>query len=160
MSQAQPGMHALPLEGIDSLRSRMRGLVLCARDDGYDAARHIHNGMIDHRPAVIAQCRGAADVIVALEYAHRSGLPVSIRGGGHGVSGFAVCDQGVMIDLSLMNGVRVDPVLRTARAEGGATWGGLRPRDTSLRAGHDGWSGANYRDRGAHARGRSRIPCA
>jgi FAD/FMN-containing dehydrogenase len=101
----------------------MRGQVLTINDEGYDAARIIHNGMIDHRPLVIAQCCGAADVIYALECARGNGLPLSIRCGGHGVTGFAVCDAGVMIDLSRMNGVRVDPVRQTARAEGGATWG-------------------------------------
>ena len=157
MGHPQTAVEAVRLEGIDSLRSQMRGRVLCPGTDGYDAARTIHNGMIDHRPALIAQCRGTADVIRALSYARSSGLPLSIRSGGHGVPGFAVCDQGVMADLSLMNGVRVNPVLRTAQAEGGATWGRLRPRNAGLRACDDGRSGSNNRDCGAHARGRPRI---
>ncbi len=101
----------------------MRGQVLSTNDEGYDAARSIHNGMIDRRPAVIARCRGVADVMRALDFARSNGLPLSIRSGGHGVTGFAVCDGGVLIDLSGMNGVRVNPIRRTARAEGGTTWG-------------------------------------
>lgn len=123
MGQPQLDIHAAQMEQIRSLRSQMRGQVLCGNEDGYDAARSIHNGMIDHRPAVIAQCHGAADVIRALGFARNRGLPISIRGGGHGVTGFAVCDAGVMIDLSRMNAVRVDPFHRTARAGGGAIWG-------------------------------------
>ncbi len=123
MGQPQLATHAFPVDRFHSLRSQMRGQVLFANDEGYDAARSIHNGMIDHRPALIAQCRGVADVIRALECARSSGLPLSIRCGGHGVTGFAVCHGGVMIDLSQMKGVRVDPAGRTARAEGGATWG-------------------------------------
>jgi len=123
MSQPQLATSTLSAERIQSLRSQTRGQVLCAGDEGYETARSIHNGMIDHRPALIAQCRGVADVIRVLSWARSSGLPLSIRGGGHGVPGFAVCEGGVMIDLSRMNGVRVDPVSQTARAEGGATWG-------------------------------------
>ena len=91
---------------------------------GYDAARVVWNGMIDRRPALIARCRNAADVSAAVNYARsRPGLTVAIHSGGHNVAGYAVCDGGLMIDLSLMNGVRVDPDLKRAHVEGGATWG-------------------------------------
>jgi FAD/FMN-containing dehydrogenase len=88
-----------------------------------DSARSIHNGMIDRHPALIVRCAGVADVLAAVTCARTHNLVVAVRGGGHGVPGFAVCDGGVMIDLSRMNSVRVDPVARTARAEGGGTWG-------------------------------------
>ena len=83
----------------------------------------IHNGMIDRRPALIARCAGVADVVAAVRFAREQQLLVSVRGGGHSVPGLRVCDGGLMIDLSRMQGVRVDPARRTARAEGGVTWG-------------------------------------
>jgi FAD/FMN-containing dehydrogenase len=104
-------------------RGRLRGELLWPGDDGYDAARRIHNGMIDRRPALIARCAGAADVAAGVRFAREHHLPVAVRGGGHGVAGFAVCDGGLMLDLSRMRGVHVDPARRTARAEAGATWG-------------------------------------
>jgi len=103
-------------------RSSFRGNLIRSGDAEYDAARRIHNGLIDKRPTLIAQCRGAADVAAALELARDFGLPVSVRGGGHNVAGRAVVEGGMMIDLSLARAVRVDPIARTAVAEGGATW--------------------------------------
>lgn len=113
---------ALDTMAVDDLRSRMRGQVLMAGDVGYDAARRIWNAMIDKRPAVIARCEGAADVGEAVRYAGAHELLVSVRGGGHNVAGTAVCDGGLMIDLSLMKGIRVDPVARTAWAQPGLLW--------------------------------------
>ena len=107
---------------FDGLKERVRGRVLERNDAGFDAARSIWNGMIDKAPAVIVRCRGAADVMAAVEFARESELPVSIKGGGHNVAGKAICDGGVMIDLSQMNQVTVDPVARLARAGGGALW--------------------------------------
>ncbi|MDQ6775797.1 MAG: FAD-binding oxidoreductase [Actinomycetota bacterium] len=107
---------------IQDVRSTLRGALLEPGGDGYDAARTVWNGMIDRRPALIARCRGAADVITAVNFARDQGLLVSIRGGGHSVAGNAVCDGGLMIDLSLMKGVHVDPEARTARAEPGVLW--------------------------------------
>jgi FAD binding domain/Berberine and berberine like len=101
----------------------LRGDLLCPGDEHYDSARTIHNGMIDRRPALIVRCVGVADVMAAVTFARSNNLVVAVRGGGHGVPGFAVCDGGLMIDLTRMKAVRVDPVGRTARAEGGATWG-------------------------------------
>jgi FAD/FMN-containing dehydrogenase len=101
----------------------LRGVTLRPGEPGYDEARKIHNGMIDRRPALIARCTGRDDVIAVVRFARDSGSQVSVRGGGHGVAGFAVCDGGVMIDLSPMRRVEVDPVAKTVRVEGGATWG-------------------------------------
>src|SRR5207253_37291 len=93
--------------------------------DGYDGARRIFNAMIDRRPALIARCERAADVVACVGFARAHGLDVSVKGGGHNVSGKAVCEGGLMIDLSLMKGVRVDAQRRTVRAEAGLTLGEL-----------------------------------
>jgi hypothetical protein len=107
------------------LRERLRGGLIEPGGDGYDDARAVHNGMIDRRPAAIARCVDAADVIAAVDAAREHGMLVSVRGGGHNVNGFATNDDGLVIDLSRMRGVQVDPRRRTARVEGGATWGDL-----------------------------------
>jgi FAD/FMN-containing dehydrogenase len=101
----------------------LRGPLLRPGDGGYDEARKVWNGMIDRRPALIARCAGVADVIAAVRFARTHELLVSVRGGGHNITGNAVCEGGLMIDLSPMKSVRVDPVKRTARAEAGLTWG-------------------------------------
>src|SRR5690349_15971284 len=107
------------------------GLLLQPDDAGYDAARRVHNGMVDKRPALIARCRGVADVADAIRIARDLCLEVSVRGGGHNVAGRAVVEGGVMIDLSAMKGIYVDVGRRTVRAQGGATWGDL-DRETQL----------------------------
>jgi len=108
---------------IQELKKQLRGELLRAGDGGYDAARRVWNGMIDRRPALIARCVGAADVAQCVNFVREHDLPVSVRGGGHNIAGNAVCDDGLMIDLSRMKSVRVDPVRRTARADPGLTWG-------------------------------------
>ena len=115
-----------PVDLIDAvavLRRVSDAEMVVAGDGGYDGARAVWNAMIDRRPAAIIRCRNAADAVTAVSFAHAQGLPVSIRGGGHNVAGHAVGDGGVMIDLSGMRGVRVDPERRRAWVEGGATWG-------------------------------------
>ncbi len=114
---------ALDDAAVEGLRAGLRGQALRPGDDGFDAARTVWNAMIDRRPAVIVRCLGVSDVIAAVNFAREAGLPVSVKGGGHNVAGKAVCDDGVMIDLSLMKGMRVDPARQIARAEGGVTWG-------------------------------------
>src|SRR6201993_1076999 len=108
---------------VQNFAAGLRGPLLRPGDDGYDAARKVWNGMIDRRPALIARCAGPADVIGAVRFAREHGLLVSVKGGGHNITGNAVCESGLMIDLSPMKSVRVDPVGRTARAEAGLTWG-------------------------------------
>ena len=112
----------LNAETVEQARTKLRGGHLLPGDEGYDAARKIYNAMIDNRPGIIARCAEVADVVDAVNFARNNGLLVSVRGGGHNVSGNAVCDGGLMIDLSPMKGVRVDLDSKTARAEPGVTW--------------------------------------
>ena len=98
------------------------GAVLEAGDEDYEAARQIWNGDIQRRPAMIARCTGSADVLAAVRFAREQELPIAIRGGGHAVAGHAVCDDGLVVDLSAMTGVRVDPLAGTVRAQGGCLW--------------------------------------
>jgi FAD/FMN-containing dehydrogenase len=109
-------------ERLEELRSAFSGSVLEPADDGYEEARRVHNGLIDRRPAVIARCRGTADVAEAVRFARASGLDICVRGGGHNVAGRAVVDDALMIDLSPMKGIYVDAASRTVRAQGGVVW--------------------------------------
>src|SRR5246127_1173383 len=108
---------------IQAFRAELRGPLLSAGHASYDDTRKVWNGMIDRRPALIARCAGVADVVAAVRFARTHKLLVSVRGGGHNITGNAVCEGGLMIDLSPMRSVRVDPVRRAARAEAGLTWG-------------------------------------
>src|SRR3954464_126977 len=100
-----------------------RGDLLAPGDDGYDQARRTWNAMFDKRPALVARCFGVADVIAGVNYARENGMLLSVRGGGPSVPGHSTCDDGLVLDLSPMRSVRVDPVRRKARAEGGVNWG-------------------------------------
>jgi FAD/FMN-containing dehydrogenase len=104
------------------LKDRLRGEVIGRDDPGYDEARRVWNAMIDKRPALIVRPRDAGDVVAAVDLARKRGLPVAVRCGGHSVAGKGVCEDGLLLDLSLMKGVRVDPARRTARAHGGVLW--------------------------------------
>jgi FAD/FMN-containing dehydrogenase len=110
---------------VAELAEEVSGSVLGPQDAGYDAARAVHNGLIDRRPALIVRCETVCDVAAALALARRAGLEVSIRGGGHNVAGRAVTDGGVMIDLAHMKAIAIDPERATATAEGGVRWGEL-----------------------------------
>jgi len=108
---------------IEKLRGQVRGPVIAPEDEGYAEARVVYNAMIDKSPAVVVRAADAADVVAAVNFAREGSLDLAVRGGGHSVAGFGTCDGGVVIDLSGMRGVSVDPANRTARADGGATWG-------------------------------------
>ena len=110
---------------LDMLREMTRGTVTGPDDEGYDVARTVRNGMIDKRPGVVVQPVNAGDVMTAVRFATDNAMTVAVRGGGHSVPGFGTCDGGVVIDLSAMREVRVDPRAQTARVSGGATWGDL-----------------------------------
>jgi FAD/FMN-containing dehydrogenase len=114
----------MPVEAvIAAFKASLRGELIQPTDAGYDEARKVYNAMINRRPALIARCADVADVITAVQFARENKMLLSIRGGGHNAGGLGVCDNGLVIDLSRLKGVRVDPVERTARVEGGCTWG-------------------------------------
>jgi len=106
----------------DEFKAGLRGQLLSPGDDGYDRARRLWNGMFDRRPALIARCAGAADVIRAVSFARDNRLVVAVRGGGHSFPGYSVCDGGLVIDLSAMKAIRVDLRTRTVRAQAGVKW--------------------------------------
>jgi FAD/FMN-containing dehydrogenase len=107
---------------VDAFSVSISGTVLQPGEDHYEAARRVHNGLIDKRPVLIARCHGAADVSAAVGLAREAGLEISIRGGGHNIAGRSVTDGGLMIDLAEMKGMYVDPEARTIRAQGGVIW--------------------------------------
>lgn len=110
---------------LEEFNVAFRAKLLRPGEDNYDTVRLIHNGMIDKKPALIACCTGVSDVVDAIKLGVGSGLEISVRGGGHNVAGRAVCDDGLMIDLSNMKGIYVDPQARTVRAQAGVTWNEL-----------------------------------
>lgn len=116
---------------IEELQSTFRGRLIQPGDPDYDQERQVWNGYIDKHPALIAQCSGTADVIDAVKFARKNNIEVSVRGGGHNVAGCALCDDGMMIDLSKMRGIHVDASQKLARVQGGATWGDL-DRETQV----------------------------
>jgi FAD/FMN-containing dehydrogenase len=121
-SVTQTTIPTVPAAAIQQLAAMMHGGVIRPGDPAYDAARSVYNAMIDKHPALIARCSDAADVIAAVGFARDHGLLLAVRGGGHNGPGLGTCEGGLVIDLSLLKGVRVDPVARTARVAGGCTW--------------------------------------
>jgi FAD/FMN-containing dehydrogenase len=107
---------------LEGFEARLAGEVLHSETAGYDEARRVHNGLVDRRPALIARCRSVGDIAEAVRFANAEGLEISVRGGGHNVAGRAVVDGGLMIDLSQMKAIEVDPQRRTVRVEGGVLW--------------------------------------
>src|ERR687893_332549 len=108
---------------VEQFKTALRGELIQPDDPGYDVARKVYNGMIDKRPRMIAYCSDVADVIACVNFARENEVLIAVRGGGHNGAGWAVADDALVIDLSAMRGVRVDPQERTVRVEGGATWG-------------------------------------
>src|SRR5262245_49275753 len=113
----------LSTEALEALRSGLRGVLCIPGDAGYDDARTLWNAMIDKRPAAVVRAAGASDVVQTVRLAAQYNLLLAVRGGGHNIAGNAVCDGGLMLDLSPMRSVRVDPSARTARVEPGAKLG-------------------------------------
>ena len=118
-------------DAVTELSKTFAGQLFRPTDPGYEDARKVHNGLVDKRPALITRCRGVADIVEAVNLARALNLEVAVRGGGHNVAGRATVDDGVMIDLSAMRGIHVDPKARTARAQGGVTWNEFN-RETQL----------------------------
>jgi FAD/FMN-containing dehydrogenase len=112
-------MTAIKSGNLEALAASFSGELVRPEDAAYDAARQVWNGHVQRRPSLIARCRGVADVIAAVRFCREHGLPASVRGGAHAVAGHAVCEGGVVIDLSSMTGSRVDPLARTIRLDGG-----------------------------------------
>lgn len=106
---------------VEELAGQVHGAVVAAGEPGYDEARKVYNAMIDRKPSVVVRCANAGDVLAVVGYARANGLDLAVRGGAHSAPGYGTCDDGVVADLSPMRGVRVDPVARTARVDGGAT---------------------------------------
>jgi len=123
MTQQQNIGVTLDETAVQEFASRMRGTLLHPGAAGYEQARQVYNGMIDKRPALIARCVDVADVIAAVNFAREQNLMLAVHGGGHSGPGLGTCDDGLVIDLSGMKGIRVDPSARTVRVEGGCTWG-------------------------------------
>src|SRR5215471_2308606 len=116
---------------VTSLSNKFSGRLLLPEHPEWNAARRVHNGLVDKRPAIIAQCLGSADIAAAVRLARDHGLEIAVRGGGHNVGGRATVDDGLMIDLLLMKHVHVDPKARTARVAGGTLWSQLN-RETQV----------------------------
>ena len=113
----------LEQQAINEFKTQLRGELIQPGDAAYDEAREVYNAMIDRRPALIAQCVDVADVISAVNFGRENQLTVAIRGGGHNGPGFGTCEDGLVIDLGSMRGIRVDPATSTVRVEGGCVWG-------------------------------------
>jgi len=107
---------------VNELRTSFRGALLRTDEEGYEETRRVWNGAVDRKPALIARCAGADDVATAVRFARHHDLEVSVRGGGYSIAGHSVCDGGLMIDLSNMKAIRVDPQAKTATVAGGCSW--------------------------------------
>src|SRR5215472_5089237 len=110
-------------EAIREFRGQFRGIIHEPGNPGYEESRKVYNAMISRKPRLIAQCADVADVMAAVRSSREHGLLVSIRGGGHNAAGLGICDDGLVIDLSLMRYIRVDPATRMVRVGGGCKWG-------------------------------------
>ncbi len=124
-SGVQPAQRTPPVSDafLETLRAALRGVVLARDDDGYEAARPVYNAMIDRYPGAIARVADAADVMTCVDVARDAGVPTAVRGGGHNVAGLGTLDGGLVIDLSRLRGIHVDPQARTVRVEAGCVWG-------------------------------------
>ena len=116
---------ALSTSTVDGLRKRLTGAVVLPGEQGYDQLREVWNGQIDRRPGLIARVAGPEDVVSAVNFARDNELLMSVRGGGHNIAGSAVCDNGLMLDLSVLKEIRVDAEARTTWVQQGVTWGEL-----------------------------------
>jgi hypothetical protein len=138
-------------ETIQQFTTRIRGTLIQPHDGSYDEVRKVYNAMHDRHPALIVQAAGVADVIATVEFSQKHDLLLAVRGGGHSAAGFGTCDGGLVLDLSRMRGIRVDPQRRTVRAEGGCTWGDFDHATPCLRPCDTKWPRLNYRHCRPHA---------
>jgi FAD binding domain len=133
---------------VEAFKGSLHGALLRPGEAGDEDARTIHHGRIDHRTALIARCAGVADGLTGVRFARDHDVLVSVRSGGHSMQGFALCEGGLMLGLSRIHSLHVDPHHRIVRAEAGVTWTDVRPRDPSLRVGHRRRRGRVYRGDG------------
>jgi hypothetical protein len=143
---------------IARFKTNLHGDFIQPGDPRYEEARKVFNGIIEKRPAMIVRCADVADTIAAVNFALETNVPLAVRGGGHGVTGNALCDGGLVIDLSEMKRVQVDPDSRIAHAEGGTTWGDFDQRNSSVWLGHDRRHCTDHWNRGPYAGWRHRVP--
>lgn len=122
--------------GVAVLKGTLEGQIIVPGDGGYDECRQVFNAMHDKRPAVIARCASASDVVAAVNFAREHALEVAVRSGGHSVAGLSVCEGGILIDLAGLKSIEVDPEARTARAGGGVSGASSTPRPNSTRCIH------------------------
>ncbi|MGH2485506.1 MAG: FAD-binding oxidoreductase, partial [Ktedonobacterales bacterium] len=120
---SQPTTVTLTETAVNELKARVRGELIQPGDAGYEVARKVYNAMIDRRPSLIVRCADVADVIATVNFAREQAQTLAVRGGGHNGPGLGTCDDGIVIDLSRMKGIRVDPASRSVRVDGGCTWG-------------------------------------
>ena len=146
---------ALDEATVQEFKASVRGQLIRPGDAGYDDARKIFNGMIDRHPALIVRCAGVADVIAAVNFARGYDLLMAVRGGGHSAPGFSMCDGGLVVDLSAMRSVRVDPATADCARRGRCHLGRFRPRDAGLWLGLHGWHRLIHRNRWTHTGGRA-----
>ena len=142
---------------VAAFKQSLRGQLIAPSDDSYEEARQVWNGNIDRRPGLIARPAGVADVIQAVNFARDHNLLVAVRGGAHNFAGTCVCNGGLVIDLSLMKGIRVDPVRRTVRAEGGVKWGEFDRETQAFGLATTGGTDRRYRHRRPHPGRRPRL---
>ena len=145
------------VDAIRQLREQVSGPVLTAGDAGYDDARAVHNGVFDRFPRVIVRAEQVSDVVDAVNFAHESGIELSVKGGGHSAPGFGVNDDGLVIDLSLIHGVQVDPQGAGPRWRGHHV-GRVQRGHLCVRSGHHGRDRLHYRYRRPYPRRRYRLP--
>ena len=149
----------VPQTAIENLKKHLRGQLLRPQDPGYDEARKIWNGMIEKRPALIARCNGAGDVVNSVKFAREHDLTVAVRGGGHNIAGKCVPEGGFLIDLSGMKGIRVDPTRRIARAEAGLKLGDFDRETQAFGLRNHAGNSVGYGHCGHHSWRRLRLAC-
>ena len=147
-------------ETVKQFKTSLRGDLIQTSDAGYDFARKVYNGMIDRRPRLIARCADVADVIAAVNFGRQNNMLVAIRSGGHNAGGLGVCDDGLVIDLSLIKYTRIDPVARTVRVGAGCTWGEVDHATHAFGLATPAGHHLHHRRRGTHLGRRARLPNA
>ena len=157
MTATETGIEAVGEATLAELAEGLHGELVTPSSEQYDEARSIWNAAHDLRPAVVIRWAGVSDVIRGVDFARSEGLPLALRGGGHSIPGFSTTDGGVVLDLSPMKGIRVDPAARRVVAQAGCLWSDLDQENAGVRARADRRAGLDDRDRRVHPRRRRRL---